>query len=96
MRRSIIKQSYDAKGRKQDPSLPMHLGFGNLNGDGFGIGWYAPEAAAGAGGGGGSDGGGAAAGHHPHHHHHGHHGQAGPRRPVDPSPCLFKSVTPAW
>jgi hypothetical protein len=42
-RRSIIKQSYDAKERKQDPSLPMHLGFGNLNGDGFGIGWFSPD-----------------------------------------------------
>lgn len=41
--RSIIKQSYDARERKQDPSLPMHLGFGNLNGDGFGIGWFLPD-----------------------------------------------------
>jgi predicted glutamine amidotransferase len=87
-RHSIIKQSYDARERLRDPSLPMHLGFGNLNGDGFGIGWYAPEAAAG--------GGGASETHH-HGSHHGqtHHGQ-GPRRAVDPSPCLFKSITPAW
>ena len=41
--RSIIKQSYDARERKQDPSLPMHVGFGNLNGDGFGIGWFSNE-----------------------------------------------------
>lgn len=27
----------------QDPSLPSHVGFGNLNGDGFGIGWFPPE-----------------------------------------------------
>ena len=38
--RSIIRQSYDAKERLQDPSLPAHLGHGNLNADGFGIGWY--------------------------------------------------------
>jgi glutamine amidotransferase len=60
--RSIIKQSYDAKERKQDPSLPMHLGFGNLNGDGFGIGWFSSE----------------------------------DRREVDPSPCVFTGITPAW
>jgi hypothetical protein len=91
-RHSIIKQSYDARERLRDPSLPMHLGFGNLNGDGFGIGWYAPEALAG---GGGAAGGGAFGGAVPPPSvHHGQH--AGPRRPVDPSPCLFKSVTPAW
>lgn len=39
-RRSIIKQSYDARERLLDPTLPSHLGHGNLNGDGFGIGWY--------------------------------------------------------
>lgn len=39
--RSIIIQSFDARERKQDPNLPQHVGFGNLNGDGFGIGWYA-------------------------------------------------------
>lgn len=38
--RSIIKQSYDARERLQDDSLPAHLGFGNLNADGFGIGFY--------------------------------------------------------
>ncbi len=36
--RSIIKQSYDARERKMDSSLPSHLAYGNLNGDGFGIG----------------------------------------------------------
>jgi predicted glutamine amidotransferase len=41
--RSIIKQSYDARERLQDHSLPAHLGFGNLNADGFGIGWYSAE-----------------------------------------------------
>lgn len=60
--RSIIKQSYDARERLQDPSLPFHLGFGNLNGDGFGIGWFNSEE----------------------------------RREQDPSPCMFKSITPAW
>lgn len=39
-KRSIIKQSYDARERLLDPTLPQHLGHGNLNGDGFGIGWY--------------------------------------------------------
>lgn len=43
--RSIIKQSYDARERMQDPSLPSHLAHGNLNGDGFGIGWFTPEVA---------------------------------------------------
>ncbi|KDD72798.1 hypothetical protein H632_c2885p0, partial [Helicosporidium sp. ATCC 50920] len=38
--RSIIKQSYEARERKDDSSLPFHLGYGNLNGDGFGIGWF--------------------------------------------------------
>lgn len=38
--RSIIKQSYDARERRNDSTLPLHLGYGNLNGDGFGIGWY--------------------------------------------------------
>ena len=38
--RSIIKQSYEARERRNDSSLPFHLGYGNLNGDGFGIGWY--------------------------------------------------------
>ncbi|GIL70254.1 hypothetical protein Vretifemale_1091 [Volvox reticuliferus] len=41
--RSIIKQSYDARERKIDPTLPFHLGHGNLNGDGFGIGWFSTE-----------------------------------------------------
>jgi Cys-Gly metallodipeptidase DUG1 len=41
--RSIIKQSYDARERRNDSTLPFHLGYGNLNGDGFGIGWFAPE-----------------------------------------------------
>ncbi|CAD7699259.1 unnamed protein product, partial [Ostreobium quekettii] len=41
--RSIIKQSYDAQERKMNPSLPSHLCHGNLNGDGFGIGWYSQE-----------------------------------------------------
>ena len=40
--RSIIKQSYDARERRNDSSLPFHLGYGNLNGDGFGIGWFPP------------------------------------------------------
>lgn len=61
--RSIIKQSYDARERLQDPSLPQHLGFGNLNGDGFGIGWFNSDDRL---------------------------------RAADPSPCLFKSITPAW
>jgi len=30
--RSIIKQSYDARERRNDSSLPFHLGYGNLNG----------------------------------------------------------------
>eukprot|EP00879_Flechtneria_rotunda_P023721 GHRR01025112.1.p1 GENE.GHRR01025112.1~~GHRR01025112.1.p1 ORF type:complete len:121 (-),score=4.31 GHRR01025112.1:97-459(-) len=60
--RSIIKQSYDARERLQDPSLPNHLGFGNLNGDGFGIGWYTSDEL--------------------------RHG--------DPTPCMYKSITPAW
>eukprot|EP00878_Enallax_costatus_P011102 GHUV01011595.1.p1 GENE.GHUV01011595.1~~GHUV01011595.1.p1 ORF type:complete len:199 (+),score=36.82 GHUV01011595.1:379-975(+) len=60
--RSIIKQSYDARERLQDPSLPNHLGFGNLNGDGFGIGWYTPDEL----------------------------------REGDPTPCMYKSITPAW
>lgn len=38
--RSIIKQSYDARERIMDASLPSHLAHGNLNGDGFGIGWH--------------------------------------------------------
>eukprot|EP00210_Caulerpa_lentillifera_P007669 g7320.t1 len=38
--RSIIKQSYDARERLSNPDLPQHLCHGNLNGDGFGIGWY--------------------------------------------------------
>lgn len=38
--RSIIKQSYDAKERLRDPTLPSHVGHGNLNADGFGVGWY--------------------------------------------------------
>ncbi|GMH45158.1 hypothetical protein BSKO_13115 [Bryopsis sp. KO-2023] len=41
--RSIIKQSYDARERLLDPSLPFHLAHGNLNADGFGIGWYAMD-----------------------------------------------------
>ncbi|EFN55103.1 hypothetical protein CHLNCDRAFT_24322, partial [Chlorella variabilis] len=43
--RSIIKQSYDARERRNDSSLPFHLGYGNLNGDGFGIGWFPPDSA---------------------------------------------------
>lgn len=38
--RSIVIQSFDARERLQDPNLPHHVGFGNLNGDGFGIGWF--------------------------------------------------------
>jgi predicted glutamine amidotransferase len=88
-RHSIIKQSYDARERLRDPSLPMHLGFGNLNGDGFGIGWYAPETHGGGGGGVHGHGGGHGGG--------GGYGQGlGSRRAADPSPCLFKSITPAW
>jgi len=41
--RSIIKQSYDARERRVDAGLPAHLAHGNLNGDGFGIGWFAAE-----------------------------------------------------
>lgn len=41
--RSIIKQSYDALERRDDSSLPFHLGRGSLNADGFGIGWYSPS-----------------------------------------------------
>ena len=26
-----------------DSSLPCHLAYGNLNGDGFGIGWFSPD-----------------------------------------------------
>jgi hypothetical protein len=92
-RHSIIKQSYDARERLRDPSLPMHLGFGNLNGDGFGIGWYAPEAAGVMGGFGGGDGHGHGHGHGGQHHHYPQHGR---RALLDPSPCLFKSITPAW
>lgn len=43
--RSIIRQSYDARERLLDPSLPAHLGHGNLNADGFGIGWYSERPA---------------------------------------------------
>lgn len=42
--RSIMKQSYDAKERKNN-AHPAHLAYGNLNGDGFGIGWYSPDSA---------------------------------------------------
>ena len=35
-----LQQSYEARERRNDSSLPFHLGYGNLNGDGFGIGWY--------------------------------------------------------
>ncbi|KAK9917148.1 hypothetical protein WJX75_001304 [Coccomyxa subellipsoidea] len=65
--RSIIKQSYDARERKMDTSLPSHLAYGNLNGDGFGIGWFTSE---------GTD--------------------AKPAARVDPTPCVFTSITPAW
>jgi glutamine amidotransferase len=41
--RSIIKQSYDARERQMDSKLPSHLAYGNLNGDGFGIGWFSPD-----------------------------------------------------
>eukprot|EP00951_Prasinocladus_malaysianus_P040680 scaffold470436_cov33-Prasinocladus_malaysianus.AAC.1 len=41
--RSIVIQSFDARERKGDPSLPQHVGFGNLNGDGFGIGWFGED-----------------------------------------------------
>lgn len=98
--RSILKQSYDARERKMDASLPMHLvrlgcircrlyvvvcaciedmqqdaeqscfcnntvlqAYGNLNGDGFGIGWFSQHQEC---------------------------------QPQDPSPCVFTSVTPAW
>jgi glutamine amidotransferase len=60
--RSIIKQSYDARERLKDPTLPLHLGHGNLNGDGFGIGWYSQEE----------------------------------QRELDPAPCVFTGITPAW
>ena len=46
--RSIIKQSYDARERKMDANLPSHLAYGNLNGDGFGIGWYTERASQGS------------------------------------------------
>lgn len=89
--RSILKQSYDARERKMDASLPQHLvstalaevrheiqaksfardlsslcsqqAYGNLNGDGFGIGWFSQHQEC---------------------------------KPSDPSPCVFTSVTPAW
>lgn len=87
--RSILKQSYDARERKMDASLPQHLvrcrclhlndsfkmpeslrlvcpnlqAYGNLNGDGFGIGWFSQHQEC---------------------------------KPTDPSPCVFTSVTPAW
>ncbi|KAK9815459.1 hypothetical protein WJX72_003974 [[Myrmecia] bisecta] len=38
--RSIIKQSYDAKERKIDKSLPSHLAHGHLNADGHGLGAF--------------------------------------------------------
>jgi len=44
--RSIIKQSYDARERLMDASLPSHLSHGNLNGDGFGIGWFSADGTA--------------------------------------------------
>ena len=40
---SDLQQSYEARERANDSSLPFHLGYGNLNGDGFGIGWFSPE-----------------------------------------------------
>lgn len=46
--RSIIKQSYDARERRVEPGLPAHLAHSNLNGDGFGIGWFAAERERGA------------------------------------------------
>ena len=39
----VMQQSYDARERLNDDSLPLHLRYGNLNGDGFGIGWYPPS-----------------------------------------------------
>ena len=51
--RSIIRQSYDARERKGMGRAPAnggcdrggnHLAYGNLNGDGFGIGWFAEPA----------------------------------------------------
>lgn len=55
--RSIIRQSYDARERKGlggrtassnggggAPCGGNHLAYGNLNGDGFGIGWFAEPA----------------------------------------------------
>lgn len=36
-----LQQSYDARERLTDHTLPFHLGYGNLNGDGSGIGWFA-------------------------------------------------------
>ena len=62
--RSIIKQSYDARERHSDKSLHSHLQYGNINGDGFGIGWFTPE-------------------------------EEGGRR-LDPTPCVYTSITPAW
>ncbi len=38
---SNLQQSYDARERLSDHTLPFHLGYGNLNGDGSGIGWFA-------------------------------------------------------
>lgn len=38
--RSIIKQSYNSKERLNHPELPGPLCHGNINADGFGIGWY--------------------------------------------------------
>ena len=40
----LLQQSYEARERRNDSTLPFHLGYGNLNGDGFGIGWYSCSA----------------------------------------------------
>ena len=42
--------------------IDAFLGHGNLNGDGFGVGWYCPKE----------------------------------QQFVDPTPCVFTSITPAW
>lgn len=89
--RSIIKQSYDARERKGDPNLPFHLAHGSLNGDGC-VQWRMR---------------GSTNHYHIHRHALGVRVECGcrfgigwfspeERRAVDPAPCVFTSVTPAW
>jgi len=88
--RSIIKQSYDAKERKEDATMHGHLSLGSLNGDGFGIGAHEGRACArlhcalcgslltelpGCA---------------------GWYSDSVVAKATDPTPCVFTSVTPAW